>query len=353
MTHTVAISQAAIDDLARRGAEQGVDLRPGMTLIEARLRTDVAAELPFAGAAARHLAEAGGKRFRPMLVLLTGLLGDADVTDPDLVTAGVIVELVHLSSLYHDDVIDAADVRRGAPAAHVKFSNTVAILTGDFLLARASELSAALGVEVTAIMAATIADLCHGQIREVQGSGDAARHGAEPIIPDRDHYLRVISEKTASLIAASCRLGALLSGQPRAAVETLTDFGRHLGLSFQLADDVLDILSEETDSGKLPGTDLREGVLTLPVLLALEADGPDSRLAELLDPAGGELGEARVSEALEILRRHPALDLARDAARLEAAKAKRALRRLAEDGGNPVVLSGLSYLADYAVNRAG
>jgi len=349
----VAISQGAIDDLTRRGAERGVDLRPGLELVEARLRTDIAADLPFVDAAASYLAEAGGKRFRPMLVLLTGLLGDAEVTDADLVTAGVIVELVHLSSLYHDDVIDAADVRRGAPAAHVKFSNTVAILTGDFLLARASELSAGLGVEVTAIMAATIADLCQGQIREVQGSGEAARHGAVRITPDRDHYLRVISEKTAALIAASCRLGALLSGQPRDAVETLTDFGRHLGLSFQLADDVLDIQSQETESGKVPGTDLREGVQTLPVLLALESDGPGSRLAQLIEAGGGELGDAAVDEALILLREHPAMELARDAARLEAAKAKRALRDLAGQGGNSVVLDGLAYLADYAVNRAG
>lgn len=349
----MAISQGAIDDLARRGAEQGVDLRPGLELVEARLRSDIAADLPFAEAAARYLADAGGKRFRPMLVLLTGLLGDAEVTADELVTAGVIVELVHLSSLYHDDVIDAAEVRRGIPAAHVKFSNTVAILTGDFLLARASELSAGLGVEVTAIMAATIADLCQGQIREVQGSGDAARHGAVRIPPDREHYLRVIQDKTASLIAASCRLGALLSGQSREAVETLTDFGRHLGMSFQLADDVLDIRSQETESGKVPGTDLREGVQTLPVLLALEAEGPQSRLAQLIDTDTGDLDDAAVEEALAILRVHPAMDLARDAARLEAAKAKRALRDVAGQGHNPVVLEGLAHLADYAVDRPG
>ena len=349
----MAISQAAIDDLARRGAEQGIDLRPGLELVEARLRTDINADVPLVDASARYLAEAGGKRFRPMLVLLTGLLGDAEVTDGGLVTAGVIVELVHLSSLYHDDVIDAADMRRGASAAHVRFSNTVAVLTGDFLLARASELSASLGVEVTAIMAATIADLCQGQIREVQGSGEAVRHGAVRIPPDREHYFRVIHEKTASLIAASCRLGALLSGQPSPAIETLTDFGRHLGLSFQLADDVLDILSEETESGKVPGTDLREGVQTLPVLLALESDGPDSRLAQLVDASAEELDEAAVTEALTLLRAHPAMELARDAARLEAAKAKRALRGLDSGGRHAAVLDGLAYLTDYAINRAG
>src|SRR5687767_6811130 len=168
----MALLQSAIDDLTRRGAERGVDLRPGLTLIEERLQTTVASELPFLDEASRYLIDAGGKRFRPMLVLLTGMLNGATSSQPELVDAGVIVELVHLSTLYHDDVIDAADVRRGEPAAHIKWSNTVAILTGDFLLARASELSAALGVEVTKVMARTIADLCQGQIREVQGSAD-------------------------------------------------------------------------------------------------------------------------------------------------------------------------------------
>src|SRR5687768_16468298 len=145
-----------------------------------------------------------------MLALLTGMLAGRESTDTDLVDAGVIVELVHLSTLYHDDVIDAADVRRGATAAHIKWSNTVAILTGDFLLARASLLSAALGTEVTRIMASTIADLCTGQIREVQGS-TAVLHHVPGITPDREHYLRVIGEKMATLIASSCRLGAVLT----------------------------------------------------------------------------------------------------------------------------------------------
>ena len=343
----MAISQAAIDDLARKGAERGVDLRPGLLEVEARLRTSIAAELPFVDEASRYLIDAGGKRFRPMLVLLSGALGGADADDPRLVEAGVIVELVHLASLYHDDVIDAADVRRGSPAAHVKWSNTVAVLTGDFLLARASELSAALGVEVTRIMARTIADLCQGQIREVQGSALAAAHGMSPREGDREHYLTVIGEKTAALIASSTRLGALLSGLGPEATETLTDYGWHLGMSFQLADDVLDIVGMATDSGKLPGTDLREGVKTLPVLLALEAEGPDSPLAKALaEPATSD-----VDEVLAVLREHPALDLARDAARLEAAKAKRALRRAALADG--VAVDGLLYLADYAVDRVG
>jgi heptaprenyl diphosphate synthase len=264
-------------------------------------------------------------------------------------TPGVVVELVHLSTLYHDDVIDGADVRRGAQAAHVRWSNTVAILTGDFLLARASELSANLGVEVTRVMAATIADLCTGQIREVQGSAMAREHGMQRVTAGREHYLAVIAEKTASLIAASCRLGALLTELPREAVEALTDFGRHLGLSFQLADDVLDIASEATESGKVPGTDLREGVRTMPVLYALEAEGPDSELARLVD----DPTEEHVTEALALLRPHPAMELARDDARLEAAKARRALRIFEADPYPAAVLDGLSYLAEYAANRVG
>ncbi|MPZ72689.1 MAG: polyprenyl synthetase family protein [Nitriliruptorales bacterium] len=340
--------QSAIDDLTQRGAERGVDLRPGLSLIEERLQTTVASDLPFLDEASRYLIDAGGKRFRPMLVLLTGMLTGAPSSHPALVDAGVIVELVHLSTLYHDDVIDTADVRRGAPSAHVKWSNTVAILTGDFLLARASELSAALGVEVTRVMARTIADLCQGQIREVQGSA-AGQQRIPGVVADRDHYLRVIGEKTASLIGSSCRLGAILTDQGADATEAVTRYGWHLGMSFQLADDVLDITSSSSESGKTPGTDLREGVRSLPVLLALDAEGPDSRLAKLLD----EPSDGAVAEALACLREHPALELARDAARMEATKAKHALDSLPQSLVPAAAVEGLAYLADYAADRVG
>ena len=344
----MALSQSAIDDLTRKGAERGVDLRPGLDLVEERLAATVTSDLPFLDEASRYLIDAGGKRFRPMLVLLTGMLAGRPSTDSDLVDAGVIVELVHLSTLYHDDVIDAADVRRGATAAHVKWSNTVAILTGDFLLARASLLSAALGVEVTRIMAKTIADLCTGQIREVQGSA-AGRHHVPGVTPDREHYLRVIGEKTASLIASSCRLGAVLTDQDSATVEAMTQYGWHLGYSFQLADDVVDIVSSSSESGKVPGTDLREGVRSLPVLLVLEAEGPGSHLAALLDDPTDD----HVAEALSLLAAHEGMELARDAARLEAAQAKRALEALPEPLASAASVDGLRYLADYAADRVG
>jgi heptaprenyl diphosphate synthase len=341
----MVLSQGTIDELARKGAERGLDLRPGLELVEKELRAQASSDVSFVDAAARYLVDAGGKRFRPMLVLLCGMLGGSDATDRRLVDAGVIVELVHIASLYHDDLIDGADVRRGAPASHVRWSNTVAVLTGDYLLARASELSAALGVEVTRIMAATIASLCQGQIRELAASAEAERHGAERLTPTRGHYLAVIAEKTASLIASSCRLGAVLSGQSSDAVEALGTFGWRLGMAFQQADDLLDVVGDATVAGKRAGSDLRQGVWTLPVLLALETDGPHSRLAALLDQPDRE------DEALSILRGHPALELARDAAMAEASHAKRALEQLDPPRSTTPALDALAWLADYAADR--
>ncbi|MBW3606458.1 MAG: polyprenyl synthetase family protein [Actinobacteria bacterium] len=345
----MSISQDVIDDLAAKGAERGIDLRPGMLAVEERLDTLVTVDaLPFLETASRYLLDAGGKRFRPMLVLLCGLAGGAPVTDAALVDAGAIVELVHVSTLYHDDVMDDPPLRRGRPPAHRRWSATVSVLTGDFLLARASELSAALGVEVTRIMARTIATLCQGQIREVQGTTSAAEHGIRTVVPTHDHYLTTIGEKTASLIASSCRLGALLSGQDTAAVEHFTRFGWHLGMSFQLADDLLDLVGEATESGKETGTDLRDGVRTLPVLLALDADGADSELGRLLDRPD----DAAVARALEILSTHDALGRARDAARMEAQLARAQLDDVADGLGHPEALDGLTFLTAYAADRA-
>lgn len=345
----MSVSHDAIDDLTRRGADRGVDLRPGLDLVEQRLAGAVDADLPLLTEAGQHLVAAGGKRFRPMLVLLTGLLGGGHATDDELVDAGVVVELVHLATLFHDDVIDGAETRRGADAAHVRWSNTTAILTGDHLLARASELAAELGLEVTKVMARTIAALCAGQIREVQGSSQARAHGMPSVGADRSHYLAVITDKTASLIASACRLGALRSGLPRESVEALTVYGHHLGMSFQIADDVLDLTAEPGESGKAVGTDLKEGVHTLPVLYALEADGVHSTLAGHLAAATDEAIDA----ALALLRGHPALELARDDARLEAAKARRALRDLDSAITPGVVREGLGELADFAATRVG
>jgi len=346
----VAVSEDFIEDLTARGAERGVDLRPGIAAVEHRLDELVTVTtLPFLELVSRYLLEAGGKRFRPLLVLLSGAAGGSDITEAGLVDAGVIVELVHLSTLYHDDVMDDPELRRGLEPAHRRWTATVSVLTGDFLLARASELSAALGVEVTDIMARTIADLCRGQIREVQGTRTAADHNIPTVRPDREHYLTTIGEKTASLIAASCRLGALIGGQDRPAIEAFTGYGWHLGMSFQIADDLLDLVGEVTESGKEPGTDLRDGVLTLPVLLALEHDGHDSELGRLLE----RLDDQAVGHALELLREHPAVERARDVARHEAELARRQLDVVASDLAHPAAYEGLTFLTEYAADRAG
>ncbi|MFN2522688.1 MAG: polyprenyl synthetase family protein, partial [Mycobacteriales bacterium] len=253
----------------------------------------------------RHLAQAGGKRVRPMLALLAGQLGDA--SHPQVVDAAVVVELTHLATLYHDDVMDEALVRRGAPSANTRWTNTVAILTGDYLFARASDLTASLGTEATHLQARTFARLVEGQIAETAGPRD----GQDAV----EHHLQVLADKTASLISTSARLGAMLAGAPAEDVETVARFGEVYGVAFQLSDDLIDIASDATSLGKAPGTDLREGIRTLPVLLVLaDQDASSARLRELL--AGDLADDARLADALALLRAHPAMDAAR--ARLEA-----------------------------------
>lgn len=322
----------------------GLAVSGTLDAVEAKLEAQVSSSHAFVDEAARYLIGAGGKRFRPLLVALTGHLGDPD--RPELVDAAVIVELVHLATLYHDDVIDEAPARRGTPSANSRWDNTVAILTGDYLFARASELSADLGVEVTRIMARTLASLCEGQIQEVQGSLGALPPDVPQLDPTLSHYLRVISGKTASLIATSCRYGALLSGVDPDGVEAATTYGWNVGMAFQLSDDILDIGSDHADSGKTPGTDLREGVRTLPVLYALE-DDPDGELAALL---AREVDDERdLDRALELLRSGDALERSR---RTAAGYVTAATDQLGRFGDRPVV-TALTRLAEYAVDRVG
>jgi heptaprenyl diphosphate synthase len=237
-----------------------------------------------------YLIAAGGKRFRAMLVLLAGTFGDA--ADPRLIPGSVAIELVHLATLYHDDVIDEAEARRGAPSANLRWDNTVAILTGDFLFARASEISTELGTDVCRLLARTIAVLCDGQIREVDTSGRVEQTEAA--------YLEIIRRKTASLIGTSCRLGGMLSDASPEHTEVLERFGEGLGLAFQLSDDIMDITATQLELGKEPGQDLREGVYTLPVLHALANDPQGEELARILShgPPDGEL----LDRALEIVQ---------------------------------------------------
>ena len=281
----------------------------GLDVVEERLADAVRSDDAMLAAASRHLVAAGGKRFRPLLALTAGQFGDPDA--PGVVRAAVVVELTHVATLYHDDVMDEAALRRGAPSANAMWGNSVAILTGDFLFARASDIAADLGTESVRIQARTFERLVHGQLRETLGPRD----GEDPVA----HYLGVLSDKTASLIATSARLGALHAGAPAGTVDVLAQFGERIGMAFQLADDVLDIASESNVLGKTSGTDLREGVPTLPVLYAQQSTDPTD--AALLSLLAGPLHEDTVhAEALRLLRAHPAM-----------ARARAVVRRYADD----------------------
>jgi heptaprenyl diphosphate synthase len=313
-------------------------VRAGLDEVEQRLRSVVTSSHPLLHAAASHLVLAGGKRFRPLLALVAAHLGDP--SRPDVVDAAVVVELTHLATLYHDDVMDEADVRRGATSANARWTNTVAILTGDYLFARASDLTAGLGTEATHLQSRTFARLVEGQIAETAGPDE----GQDPV----EHYLRVVADKTGSLIATSARLGALAARAPAADIETVARFGEVIGAAFQLSDDLIDVASDTEASGKTPGTDLREGVRTLPVLLVLGGDEPGGdRLRELLR---GELtDDALLAEALGLLRRHPAMDAARDRLAAYVDEARQVAAALPAGAAREALVS----LTDYVLDRTG
>ena len=280
-----------------------------------------------------YLIAAGGKRFRAMLVLLAGYFGDP--ADPRLVPGSVSIELVHLATLYHDDVIDEADARRGAPSANVRWDNTVAILTGDYLFARASEISTELGTEVCRLLARTIAVLCDGQIREVSNSSKVEQ--------DVESYLEIIRRKTASLIATSCRLGGMLSDAEPDHVEVLDRFGDALGMAYQLSDDIMVITSSQLELGKEPGQDLREGVYTLPVLHALTHDEHRGELARILSH-GSPDGEM-LDRVLEIVRTGGSIDVARDAVTEEVRRATALAERLPDAHARHALIQLAKFLA--------
>lgn len=311
-------------------------LAVGLLAVEERLQEAVKSDDSFISTASRHLVDAGGKRFRPLLTLLAASLGDSAA--PGVCGAAVVVELTHLATLYHDDVMDEAPRRRGTASANARWDNTVAILTGDFLFARASEILADLGPEAVRIQAQTFERLVTGQIRETVGPMD----GAEPV----EHHLQVLADKTGSLIATSGRFGAMFSGCDEATVEVMARYGERIGVAFQLADDIVDIASDADESGKTPGTDLREGIQTLPALLALRSrSSSDARLRELLvRPLPDDIEHA---EALELLRSHAAMDEAKSVARSWADEARSAV------SGVPVgpVRDALEGLADFVVTR--
>ncbi|MGL5859064.1 MAG: polyprenyl synthetase family protein [Angustibacter sp.] len=311
----------------------------GMARVEAMLRESVTHVDSYLAQVAGHLLGAGGKRFRPLLTVLASQLGpQAGKVSDDVVKAAVVVELTHVASLYHDDVMDEAPLRRGAVSANARWGNTVAILTGDLLFSRASQVVSDLGAEAVRVQATTFEVLCSGQIQETVGP----RPGQDPV----EHYLQVLADKTGVLIATAGRFGAWFGGCDDTTIDVLRRYGERIGVAFQLADDVIDLASESGESGKAPGTDLREGVATLPVLLARRSTDPaDGRLLELLD--GDLTDDARHAEALGLLRQHAALDQARQQTRRWADDARRALEPL-PDGA---VRHALENLAQGVVDR--
>jgi heptaprenyl diphosphate synthase len=309
----------------------------------ARVDDLIATELRGADAlmteAVLHLFEAGGKRFRPLFTVLSAHVGP-DPESRDVTVAGAVIEMVHLATLYHDDVMDEAQVRRGAPSANARWGNNIAILAGDYLFATASRLVAELGPDAVRIIAETFALLVTGQMRETKGTpadGDAIAH-----------YLKVIGEKTACLIAAAGRFGGTYAGATADEVDRLGRIGGIIGTVFQISDDIIDIESDPDESGKLPGTDLREGVHTLPVLFALRETGPAAdRLRELLK--GPVTDDADVDEALALLRTSGGIAAAKATVQQYAAQAREELAALPDVPGRRALAS----LVEYTVNRHG
>jgi heptaprenyl diphosphate synthase len=333
------VSSHAIAGVELGHPELGAATEAGLTRVEELLHREVHSDYRFVTETSLHLIDAGGKRFRPLFTLLAAQVGPSPDTD-EVYTAGAVVELVHLATLYHDDVMDSATMRRGAESANSRWDNTVAILTGDFLFAHASRLVADLGPVAVRIIAETFAELVTGQMRETRGP----HPGEDPV----QHYLAVIAEKTGSLIATSGRFGAMFSGCAPEHVEALRRFGATIGTAFQISDDVIDIASPSDSSGKTPGTDLREGVQTLPMLYAMRETGPEAdRLRTLL--ARPISDDAEVDEALALLRTGRGLARARDYLAVQAGAARAELEKLPACPAT----EALAALTTYVVDRTG
>jgi heptaprenyl diphosphate synthase len=274
-------------------------LSRGLQEVEELLSSHIQGDYPLVVETSRHLVEAGGKRFRPLITLIASHFGNGQ--SREVIEAAVVCELTHVATLYHDDVMDEAPLRRGVESANNRWGNTVAILTGDYLFSKASDLLADLGPEAVRLQAKTFERLVIGQIQETQGP----KNGADPLA----HYLQVVADKTGSLIATSARFGAMLSGADAATIETLTNFGEKIGIAFQLADDVIDIASDSSQSGKKPGTDLKESVPTLVTLQIMKSNNPED--AELKSLLSAPLDDSMVATVISQLRQHQALTDAR------------------------------------------
>ena len=312
------------------------ELLVGMATVENLLRSHIRGSYPLVEETSRHLVAAGGKRLRPLLTLLASHYGDKN--RKGIIESAAVCELTHVATLYHDDVMDEAPLRRGVESANNRWGNTVAILTGDYLFAKVSALLADIGPEAVRLQAHTFERLVIGQIMETQGPNA----GQDPL----EHYLSVVADKTGSLISASARFGAMVSGAPDEVKETLTIFGEKIGVAFQLVDDVIDIASESHESGKTPGTDLREGVPTLVTLNVIAMNRPeDAKLIALLKAPIKD--EELVAKVINALRTHPALELSRQQTLQYAQDARKAL------GPLPVneVTGALYSLCDAIIDR--
>jgi heptaprenyl diphosphate synthase len=311
-------------------------VQDGLAEVEQILHDVVRSEFHPVMETSLHLVEAGGKRIRPLFTLLASQFGSTFDRDA-VVKAAAVVELTHLATLYHDDVMDEATMRRGAESANAKWDNSIAILTGDYLFAHASRLVADLGTDAARIIAETFSVLVTGQMRETMGPRD----GEDPIA----HYLKVIEEKTGVLISTAARYGGMFSDATEEEIDALRRYAEVIGAAFQISDDVIDIASPSVESGKTPGTDLREGVKTLPMLYAL-TDPAETRLAELLaDPI---TDDALVDEALDLLRASTGLERARETLDDYADRARTELGKLPACPAR----DALEELATYVVVRS-
>ena len=287
--------------------------------IEDELRRSVASDDPFLTEVASHLVNAGGHRWRPTLAVVSALAGGAEASD-DVIRGSCSVELVHLGSLYHDDVMDEAPTRRNVESVNSRWGNLIAILAGDFLLARASEIAASLGTEVAGLLAATIGRLCEGQVLELKAAFQTSR--------TEDAYFASIAGKTGSLLASSCRIGAICAGLPRDQVDALTAYGAAFGTVFQIVDDINDIVLSESELGKPAGHDMIEGVYTLPVLRALALPEAGNELRGIL---GGPIDRPEAEKARSIVRSSGAVESAVLTARTWADRARTAIGPLPDE----------------------
>ena len=304
--------------------------------VEKLIRREVEGKYNFVVETSRHLVDAGGKRLRPLLTLISSYFGNPKAKG--IIEAAVVCELTHLGTLYHDDVMDEAPMRRGVESANSRWNNSVAILTGDYLFAKVSQLLADLGPEAVRLQAFTFERLVIGQIMETQG----AAKGLTPL----EHYLAVIADKTGSLIAASARYGGMISGASSDVIESLTKFGEAIGAVFQLADDIIDIASDSKESGKTPGTDLREGVPTLVTLHVLESkDKNDEELKKIL--SGPIKDEVVVNQVIKTLRTHRAMDQSREVIKSYAEESRKHLADLPSGKAKDALIS----LSDAVVSR--